>query len=132
MAKFLGTPPINVFEGRVSGGRLCLGDDAIFSVNGVADGEYYVGIRPEGFIQKETGAFHAKTRAVSVMGRDITVVSSHTAMCGSEVRSIISSDYMAKVGADEVCFDINPKKTFIFDKSTEMSVSFDAYGTVTA
>ena len=28
VAKFLGTPPINVFEGRIAGGKLFLGDDA--------------------------------------------------------------------------------------------------------
>ena len=39
VAKFLGTPPINVFEGRVKGGRLLVGDNDILPVKGVADRE---------------------------------------------------------------------------------------------
>ncbi|MCD7747859.1 MAG: ABC transporter ATP-binding protein [Firmicutes bacterium] len=128
VAKFLGTPPINVFNGRVSGGALTLGDDVLFNVDGVSDGEYYVGIRPEGFILSESGAFRASLRAVSVMGRDITVVSSHTAMTGSEVRSIVNSEHISRVGEDTVRFDVNPKKVYIFDKNTEMTVPFEAKG----
>ena len=37
VAKFLGTPPINVFEGRVRDGRLYIGDEAVFSAEGVPD-----------------------------------------------------------------------------------------------
>ena len=44
VAKFLGTPPINVFDGKVVGGKLYLGDAAVLDV-AAADGEVTVGIR---------------------------------------------------------------------------------------
>ncbi len=56
VAKFLGTPPINVFEGKVEKGKLYLGDDAVMDVVGVDDQDVYVGIRPEGFIYNKDGA----------------------------------------------------------------------------
>ena len=56
VAKFLGTPPINVFNGAVKGGKVYIGEEAVLSVNGVNDGEVYVGIRPEGFILDENSA----------------------------------------------------------------------------
>ncbi len=46
VAKFLGTPPINVFNGAVKGGKVYIGEEAVLGVNGVDDGEVYVGIRP--------------------------------------------------------------------------------------
>ena len=47
VAKFLGTPPINVFDGRVAGEKLFLGDDTILEVPGVSDQAVTVGIRSE-------------------------------------------------------------------------------------
>ena len=46
VAKFLGTPPINVFRGQVREHTLYIGKDAIFKVGDVADQEIYVGVRP--------------------------------------------------------------------------------------
>ncbi len=55
VAKFLGTPPINVFRGKVSGGRLYIGSEAVLSLSDVPDQEVTLGIRPEGFILREDG-----------------------------------------------------------------------------
>ena len=77
VAKFLGTPPINVFEGRVKNGRLFVGGDDILPAAGVPDQEVFVGIRPEGFTLKEDGALSCRLTRVEVMGRDTSVVSTH-------------------------------------------------------
>ena len=44
VAKFLGTPPINVFSGRVKDQELYIGEDAVLKVMGASDQEVYVGI----------------------------------------------------------------------------------------
>ena len=41
VSKFLGTPPINVFEGRVKGGRLIIGNEDVLAVPGAPDGEVW-------------------------------------------------------------------------------------------
>ena len=48
VAKFLGTPPINVFEGEVKAEKLYIGGAEVLDVPGAPDGEVYIGIRPEG------------------------------------------------------------------------------------
>ena len=53
VAKFLGTPPINVFSGEVKNEQLYIGSEAVLSTPGVADQPVHVGIRPEGFILKD-------------------------------------------------------------------------------
>lgn len=50
VAKFLGTPPINVFRGSVKGGKLWIGEESVLAVPGVSDRDVYAGIRPEGLV----------------------------------------------------------------------------------
>ena len=125
VAKFLGTPAINVFRGRVSGGKLFIGDDAVLTVNGVEDRDVWVGIRPEGFILDENGALHCGLEAVEVMGRDTSVVAVHPAAESENIRAIISADNVIDTASDTVSFTVKPHKLFIFDKETEENIPFN-------
>jgi multiple sugar transport system ATP-binding protein len=124
VAKFLGTPPINVFEGNVKGGKLYIGNEAVLDVKNVEDREVYVGIRPEGFILKEDGPLTCSLTGVEVMGRDISVVSSHEASLNTAVRSIIGTDNKVDTDKKEVHFALNPKKVHLFDHATEDRIRF--------
>ncbi len=124
VAKFLGTPPINVFEGTVKDEKLYIGEDCILDVKGVADQAVSVGIRPEGFALKEDGALRCSLDRVEVMGRDISVVSHHPDFTGAAIRSIISAENMAQIRGAEVRFDVKPNKVFLFHKETEQRIYF--------
>ncbi len=119
VAKFLGTPPINVFSGRVQGEKLFIGEDAVLDVKGVKDQEVTVGIRPEGFVLDENGPLKTKPTNVEVMGRDVSVVSTHEASLNPQVRSIINSDNQVDVEAGVVRWTLKPHKVFLFSKETE-------------
>ena len=125
VAKFLGTPPINVFDGQVRAQKLYIGKDCVLEVKGVADRDVFVGIRPEGFLLKEDGAFVCKLKGIEVMGRDISVVSTNEASLNSTIRSIISSENKVDTGSAAVRFDLLPKKVFLFDKETEERIYFE-------
>ena len=124
VAKFLGTPPINVFQGSVKAEKLYIGEEAVLDVKGVSDREVYIGIRPEGFVLAENGPLVCKLDEVEVMGRDITVVSKHALCENVEIRSIISAENMAEVSGEDVHFTLKPKKVHIFDKVTEERIYF--------
>ena len=124
VAKFLGTPPINVFEGKVAGGKLYLGEDAVLDVNGVEDQDVYVGIRPEGFILDANGPMHCQLSSVEVMGRDSSIVSAHSASVNPVVRSIIDSDNKVDPAAETVAYSLKPNKVFLFHKETEQRIRF--------
>ena len=124
VAKFLGTPPINIFQGRVSGGRLLLGEDAVLELDGVEDREVVVGIRPEGFIPDEQGGLRCRMVNVEVMGRDVSVVSTHPAFQGAAIRSIIASDAGVNREAETVRFRLKPNKVLLFDPETEARIPF--------
>ena len=125
VAKFLGTPPINVFNGAVKGGKVYIGEEAVLSVNGVNDGEVYVGIRPEGFILDENGPLSCKLINVEVMGRDVSVVSSNPASANPTIRSIINADAGVDHDAETVRFSVKPHKLFLFDKESEKRIRFE-------
>ena len=123
VAKFLGTPPINVFAGEVKGGKLYLGEDAVMDVAGVSDRKVTVGVRPEGFIPCDDGALVCKLSNVEVMGRDVSVVSTHTSSLNPMIRSIVDADN--KIAAEEtVRFNLKPHKVFLFDAETEERIRF--------
>ena len=124
VAKFLGTPPINVFDGTVKNETLFIGQDAVLPVSDVRDGAVSVGIRPEGFVLKPDGKLHCRLQRVEVMGRDISVISAHPAFAGTAVRSIISAESMGQIAGNEVRFDLKPNKVFLFDKETDSRLYF--------
>lgn len=125
VAKFLGTPPINVFDGVVKNNTLYIGQDAVLKIKGVPDQPVYAGIRPEGFILQENGPLHCRLNRLEVMGRDISVISTHEGMAGLTIRSIIDSDHPFTPDAETVSFSLKPRKVFLFHKETEERILFE-------
>lgn len=133
VSKFLGTPPINVFTGKVAGGKLWIGEDLIMDAEGVADQEVYVAIRPEGFVlpeedcdyencrkeEKEGYVLNCNLQAVEVMGRDISVVATHPLCENTVIRAIISSDTKVDTSSQKIAFTLKKNKVFLFKKDTE-------------
>ena len=124
VARFLGTPPINVFSGRICGGRLLIGEDDVLDVGDLPDQEVVVGIRSEGFALSDTGALRCRPQNLEIMGRDMSVVSTHVASLNPLVRSIINADNKVDMNGEYVRYDIKPHKLFIFNKETEERIEF--------
>ncbi len=118
VAKFLGTPPINVFEGTVRQEMLYIGEDAVLPVPGIPEGDVTVGIRPEGFIPDENGPLHCTLSRVEVMGRDVSIVSTNAHSLNPNIRSIIDAGQRPSVDTEIVHFSLKPRKVFLFDKET--------------
>ena len=125
VAKFLGTPPINVFEGMVEDEKLYIGGAEVLDVPGVSDQDVTVGIRPEGFEPAENGAMECQLSNIEVMGRDVSVVSTHAASLNPVIRSIVDADNKLDITAQTVRFNLKPHKVFLFDKETEERIYFE-------
>ena len=122
VAKFLGTPPINVFNGEIKGGKLYVGNNAVLNVQGASDKKGIVGIRPEGFIPDANGPLVCKLSNVEVMGRDVSIVCSHDAQTSPVVRAIVDADHKINAAAENVRFSLKPHKVFLFDAQTELRI----------
>ena len=125
VAKFLGTPPINVFNGCVKNGKVYIGEDAVLEVSNVADQEVTIGIRPEGFVLAENGPLHCRLSNVEVMGRDVSIVSTNAASVNPAIRSIINADNQIDLSYETVSFSVKPHKCFLFNKQTEDRIYFE-------
>ena len=124
VAKFLGTPPINVFEGAVKGGKLYIGEDAVMDMPSVSDQEVFVGIRPEGFEPAENGVLNCELSAVEVMGRDVSIVSTNPASVNPVIRSIVNSDIKVDAACKNIRYNLKAHKLFVFNKETEERIYF--------
>ena len=125
VAKFLGTPPINVFRGHVSNKALYIGEEKIMDVE-LGDIDVYVGIRPEGFIlAKENGVLTCNISSVEVMGRDSSIVSTHPDAETLNIRSIIDADDKVNENESTVKFNIKPNKIFLFRRDNEERIYLD-------
>lgn len=119
VSKFLGTPAINVFSGKIENGNVYIGEDKIISGTKLPDKEIYIGIRPEGFIPAKKGALVCEFSSMETLGRDVSVICKNQSQLGSAVRAIVSSDTEFSAKDGKVRFDIKPHKIFLFDKESE-------------
>lgn len=140
VAKFLGTPPINVFEGRYIDGALYIGKDKILSnvvlkqelaepseenKDDLPGRKVYVGIRPEGFIYDPDGPFHCDLANIEVMGRDVSIVTKNEYCEKPIIRSIVDADTKIDVSNPVVSFFVKPHKVFVFDVENEQRIPFE-------
>lgn len=123
VAKFLGTPPINVFHGTVKNEKLLIGDVPVYDAPGIDDQEVWAGIRPEGFVLCEDGPLLCSLDRVEVMGRDISIIAAHNACTQPSIRAIVPSENNVDIASGKVRFSLKAGKVFIFDKKTERRIS---------
>ena len=100
------------------------GPENYLDITGVDDRDVWVGIRPEGFVYAADGPLKCALTRVEVMGRDVSVVSTHPALSGVSIRSIISAEIAPQIGGDTVRFAVKPAKVHIFDRATEERIRF--------
>lgn len=127
VAKFLGSPAINVFDGELKGGKLYLNgkvldtDAAYKKANaqtGEKDRKVKVAVRPESFeYPKKGGKIPVKVTSIEHIGRDITV-NGDIAEQTSHVKIIIPSELSKEVaGKAELAF--NAKRLYVFEETGE-------------
>ncbi len=119
VSKFLGTPPITVFDAKISNGGIYIGNDRIIDCPSQMDKDVFVAIRPEGFVPHESGALRCALSGVEVMGRDISILATNESSLVPIIRTIVNSDTNLNFQEKEIKFNIKPEKCFIFDKETE-------------
>ena len=117
VANFLGTPPINIFKGRIQENGVYIGEERVMETT-LPDQEVYVGIRPEGFIVDPEGEFSTNIQQLEVMGRDISIVSTHPDSTKPTIRTIVEAGVNVPTSG-QVRFRLKPHKVFLFNAETE-------------
>ena len=127
MAQVFSDPPINFMTGVVSGGVARLGLDMVIPMtghlNGVADGEYFFGVRPNHlFLQQDgndTVAIGVKVELAEINGSETFIHVNH-----GEARLVVQEDgiHPRRIGS-EITVYVNPRCFFVFEKSGRLLVS---------
>lgn len=107
---------------------LYIGDDAVLPVKGVKDQKVTVGVRPEGFVLAEDGPLVCSLSRVEVMGRDISVVSTHKDCQAKAIRSIINAENKVDQTQEFVRFALKANKVLLFAEGTEERIFFENNG----
>jgi len=116
-AKFLGTPPINLFDGKITAKKIKIGS-AVVGTTTQASQDVKVGIRPEGFIiDKKDGTFKAEVEFVETIGRDTTLILIDPTDNTKRFRAIVDADEKIEAG-QEVVLSVKKHKLFIFNPET--------------
>jgi len=116
VAKFLGTPPINVFDGVVESKKVKIGK-ATVTKSKSADQEVVVGVRPEGFNIVEKSDLQVQVEFVETVGRDTTLIIKNPNQEDKTFRAIVDADNKVKPG-DKIHLDVKPHKVFVFNRET--------------
>ncbi len=113
VANFLGTPPINLFKGRIEGNKVYIGNEVVREITekDVPDQECTVGIRPEGIIVDPNGSFTFECDRILTMGRDIMLVAEHPEAT-TNTKFIV--DAFVEVSTGTVKCSVKPHKCFAF------------------
>ncbi len=122
VAKFLGTPPINVFKGYIKNRAVYIGNEMIAMSDKLrVDKKVYVGIRPEGLLIDVSPAekvLSLRIDEIFTMGKDLTLECSSPYHFGEEkIKIIVDSELNPQKGVAR--FAIKPSKLFIFDGESE-------------
>ena len=116
VAQFLGTPPINVFKGKIQDKYLWIGEEKIMEFDR-PNQDVFVGIRPEGFKVSKIGAFSFDVEQLETLGRDISIVCTHPECTKPSFKVILDAD--EKVSLGKVKMGVKKNKCFVFAADTE-------------
>ena len=124
VAQFLGTPPINVFEGEIKDNCIYVGDSLIYKAsNQLENKKVYVGIRAEGFVtleKEEDVCLKAHCESVQVMGRDLSLIVTNKNCLQPNFKVIVQDTDTNHIG--DIYLGVKPNKMFIFDVETEKRI----------
>ena len=120
VAKFLGSPQINVFEGYVKDNAAYIGEFKVKAEVNAPDQKVFIAIRPEGFdYKKENGQIVADVELVETIGRDTTLIIKDPVVEKKTYKAIVDAQ-LRIIPGDKVNFDIKENKMFIFDDCGEL------------
>lgn len=117
VAKFLGSPPINMFEGEIKDNKIMVGDAQFGRVENKKDQPVMIGVRPEGFKIVERSSFQVTVDMVETIGRDTALIIPKPMVENETFRAIVDADENIKPGA-KIKLNIKPNKMFLFNKDT--------------
>jgi len=118
VAKFLGTPPINLYNGHLKDNQIFIGSKLVLEKGDLKniDKDVIIGIRPEGYVPSSKGLLTIPYSFVENIGRDLAIVANHESSLLSSFRIILNDPSL--ITPEKISFNIKTDKVYVFDKET--------------
>ena len=119
-AKFLGLPPIGIFNGFIKDGYLFIADSKVLKIEDVSlnNKNVLVGIRPEGYVrasEEDELTFKVNVTSIIAQGRDTEVLAKNPTN-NENFKIMIRNDDKFELGLNY--FKVKPNKIYLFDKES--------------
>lgn len=119
-AKFLGLPPIGIFDGFIKDGYLYIADSKVLKIDDLSleSKNVLVGIRPEGYLKaskEDELAFKVEVISIIAQGRDTEVLAKNPTN-NETFKIMIRNDDRFELGTNY--FKVKPNKIYLFDKES--------------
>ena len=117
VAKFLGTPPINILEAEVRDGGLYSGSVKLADAKDQKPGKVLAGVRPEVFVADADG-FAVTVDHAEMLGRDLIVT---FALGNRLVKALVDTEQIVRAGS-VLRFRIKQGRILLFDTDNQALV----------
>ena len=124
VAKFLGVPPINIYDGEIKNGGLYIAHEKITDKKiNIDDQKVIIGIRPEAYLLDDESkeGITLNIKKIYTSGRDLTLIAEHPSS-KDEIKIILDSEHSVNMGNNK--FRLLTSKLYIFNAKTEKRVEF--------
>ena len=115
-AQFIGSPAMNIFDARISSGKIMF-QDAVIGKTDVADGAVKVGIRPEHLVPDNKRGIEVSLQIAEPLGANTLL---HGRVTGSGQSITVSLPGVHRIEAEQSrkYLSVNPEYIHLFDSST--------------
>ena len=116
-AQFIGSPAMNVIDGRVEAGMLRLDGQAAMPIDGAIDGEVAVGIRPEHLHPDDDGPLEMLAALAEPLGAN-TLLHGSLAGSGHAITASLSGVHRLSGSNETLRLGVAAENIHLFDKSS--------------
>ncbi len=132
VANFIGSPPMNFFNGKVAGGKITIGKEEIpvndaqkEAIKPYEGKEIIIGIRPESFAvnldEKSGKSIKATIENIEMLG-DESILYAQAEEAASQIAVKVQGKFKGIEKHDDINLDINLDEIHLFDKDTTMRI----------
>ena len=116
-AQFIGSPAMNMIDGRIDGGILRLENRADIPCDSAYQGEVVVGIRPEHLFMDDNGPVEMLAGLAEPLGAN-TLLHGRLKESGRDITASLSGIHQLPQSAESMRLSVSPENIHLFDKST--------------
>ncbi len=121
-AQFIGSPAMNLIEGRIEAGNLKLSNDAVIPIDAGYEGEVAVGIRPEHLLPDEHGPLQMQAALAEPLGAN-TLLHGDLAGSGEALTASLAGVHQLQQSSHSIRLGVDAEHIHLFDKTTGQRLS---------